>query len=108
MPRKKKREVSGGVEITSFFATPPPKEGVEGRREGPAPTPLPTADVEGALLKFLRQGARTKSEIYEWARSRRIPPAALYRALLSLQDRGLIKKYFDGERNELAYSLTSA
>lgn len=119
MPRKKrKKEKESSFEITAFFG-PSPATKVEAKKptetktervttsEVPVkPSTLITEDLEARLLEYIRVRRKVpKSELYKWSKLHKITPASLYRALISLEKKGLIKKAFDPQVEELAYEI---
>jgi len=60
--------------------------------------------VEEEVRSFITSRGRVpKSDLYAYAKRRGIKPVDLYKALKTLEDKGVIRKAFDGELKELIY-----
>jgi len=108
---KKRRKIDSKVDITSFLVQSSEKRMHEEPKvsEVKVTTEVPAVDiqVEAELMSFIRtKGKVRKSKVYQWSKERRITPASLYRALVNLERKGLIKKEFDEDVKELIYIVT--
>ncbi len=107
MPRRKKassESETGG--ILAFLSGEREQEEKRTGRSGETPTSTAVAGLEAEVLSLIRaSGAITKSKLWSWAKRRGIRPVDLYRALQSLQAKGLVKKGFDAQSEELVYKL---
>jgi len=99
--RKRKRS-QGSVDITSFFSPEPPPE--RSREPELKPGEAPQPDVESRVAELIiSRGRVRKSAIYQWSKEAGVPPAVLYRALVSLERKGVVRRVFDEEVEELVY-----
>ena len=66
-----------------------------------------TLSQEDSLLSFIKSkgGKVRKSELYNWAKGKGLPPAELYRSLSKLISEGKVVKRFDDESKELVYAV---
>jgi DNA-binding MarR family transcriptional regulator len=82
---------------------------VEARREAKVEVAGGSGELERAVISFLRSkgGKAAKSELYEWAKRRGVPPAALYNALTKMLQSGAIRRSFDESLQEIVFALTS-
>lgn len=62
-----------------------------------------------AVTSFLRSkgGKAAKSELYEWAKKKGIPPAALYNTIAKMLRSGALRRSFDENFQEIVFTLTS-
>lgn len=103
---KRKRKVKSKVDMTSFLFIQEKKS--DTKREDITKTSgeifSQDNSVESQLIDFIRdQGKIGKSKVYKWSKENKIAPVSLYKALISLEKRGLIKKEFDENIGELVY-----
>ncbi len=113
--RKRKAEKETSVDITSFFISAEERkvekeevvEKTVERKEITKPEvteQAPVGELQNKILEYIRlRGKVVKSDLYKWSKLQKITPADLYRALINLEKRGLIKKVFDPQSEELAY-----
>ena len=104
---KRKRREESKVDITSFLFESQ-EEIVKGDKESEAKAIVNVLvvdnDIETQLINFIRsQGKVEKSKVYRWSKEKEITPASLYKALVSLERKGLIRKEFDESVEELVY-----
>lgn len=100
--RKKKGKIK--VDITSFIFESQREEVKKGKKSETEDVFIVSDDIEVQLINFIRsQGRVKKSKIYQWSKERDVTPASLYKALMTLERKGLIKKKFDENVEELVY-----
>ncbi|HDI32216.1 MAG: hypothetical protein DRJ41_04635 [Thermoprotei archaeon] len=54
-----------------------------------------------------RGGEVAKSELYRWAKERKIPMAGLYKAIQELMSKSKVKRMFSEEKEEIIYRVSS-
>ncbi|RLE95090.1 MAG: hypothetical protein DRN04_01130 [Thermoprotei archaeon] len=115
MPRKRRKREEEVPSVTLFQFVESKKEEESKRvtavKEVKKDTELKEVKVdeqgyESLIYNYIRQrGKVSKDEIYVWSKRRKISPAELYRAIISLEKKGLVRKRFDGEMGQLVYEI---
>ncbi|MEM1690981.1 MAG: hypothetical protein QXG48_04715 [Thermofilaceae archaeon] len=109
MRAERSKAAQGGVDLTAFFT---PSSG-DDRQKAKAAHQIEgvktSEDLEAALRGFLKErgGRATKTELYEWAKRKNIPPAPLYSTISRMIAEGRMIKRFDDGSRELVYELSS-
>ncbi|RLE82205.1 MAG: hypothetical protein DRJ52_02605 [Thermoprotei archaeon] len=105
MPKKKKEEPK--VLLTEFLSQKQPQREVKMKAEE-APKPAENQSYEELVRGYiLSKGRVSKEDLYSWSKKLGIPPVGLYRALIALEKKGIIKKTFDDILNQLVYEAIS-
>lgn len=104
MVKRKKREEQTR-DILSFLES---EESGENHAELPRDTISAEGTVprglEAELLSLIKaSGGMPKSRLWRWAKERKVRPVDLYRALQTLQMKGLVKRSFSSELEEIVY-----
>ncbi len=111
MTEKKRKEEKqpSAVDLMAFLSTQEQQASkAEEKTVSALSQALLTEEVERVLLQRIRQepGGLTRSQLYEWSKKRGISPAAFYKALTSLVEKGLIQRRFDSTREEYVFVAT--
>lgn len=91
------------VDLLSFLSEEKPKTGGETKSEAPrSPN-----ELEHAVISFLKSkgGRAAKSELYQWAKSRGVAPAALYTTIVNMLRSGALRRSFDENAQEIVFIL---
>lgn len=109
MSAERSKSAQSSMDLTAFFAPPSSDDQqkakvvhqIEGVRTG--------GDLEAAIRRFLKEkgGRATKTELYEWAKRKNIPPAHLYSTITRMIAEGRLTRRFDDGFKELVYELSS-
>jgi len=99
----KKGEEKSGVDLLSFLGVE-----AEAKREAKAEVAGSPDELERAVISFLRSrgGKAAKSQLYEWAKKRGTPSAALYNAIAKMLQSGTLRRSFDEDLQEVVFSLS--
>jgi len=90
----KKKKGNSLIDILSFLE----EETVEEAEK------VDVQSIQSKVLAFIREsGKATKSNLYKWAKEQKIAPAELYKNVKALQNKNLIKVFFDESSGELVY-----
>jgi len=115
MPRKRRKKEEEAPSVTLFQFIESKKEEVkqtslkeEAKVEETKVQEQEYENYENIIYSYISQkGKVSKDEIYIWSKRRNISPAELYRAIISLERKGLIRKRFDAEVGQLVYELVT-
>jgi len=104
MVRRKRREEQTR-DILSFLGGEESEEGRTATSEDAVGTERTAPrGLEAELLGLIKtSGGMPKSELWRWAKERKVRPADLYRALQALQMKGLVRRSFSSELEEIVY-----
>ncbi len=91
------------VDLLSFLSEEKPETGGETKGEAPrSPN-----ELEHTVISFLKSkgGKAAKSELYQWAKNKGVPPATLYTAIANMLRSGVLRRSFDESAQEIVFTL---
>lgn len=105
--RSKATESKGGVDLLSFLSTASDEKQETERARKAEETQSIGEDREADIRHFLRSkgGRATKTELYNWAKMKSVPPAVLYNVISKMVREGKVVRRFDENSQELVYEL---
>lgn len=102
MVKKKREKDEHSWDITTFLVEKP-----AGSHEVKVEETLPESFSELVYNYIASRGEVAKSELYRWAKERKIPMAGLYKAIQELMSKSKVKRMFSEEKEEIIYRVSS-
>lgn len=107
MKTERNKTTQGGMDLLAFLTPSPDKEQQGAKTAKTKEASEISSDWEAKVKRFLdgKGGKAMKTELYDWAKQTKIPPAILYHTISRMISEGKLVKRFDEGSKELIYEL---